>query len=43
MMLVHVSGFGGGEADMYLLYTAVGVFLFGIFVFGWGLGKRTGP
>lgn len=41
--LVRVSGLGSSDANAHLLYASIGLFLFGIFVFGWGLGKRTGP
>lgn len=43
LMLTHVSGFGNSNPDTTLMFATVGAFLFGIFVFGWGLGKRTGP
>lgn len=42
MALIRVSGLGTSDANAYMLYAAIGVFLFGIFVFGWGLGKRVG-
>lgn len=41
LLLGHVSGLGGGGGDMQLLGAAIVAFLFGIFLFGWGLGKRT--
>lgn len=42
LLLGHVSGLNsGGESDLQLLAIAIVAFLVGIFLFGWGLGKRT--
>jgi nitrogen fixation-related uncharacterized protein len=43
LLLGHVSGLGtgGGGGDFQLLAVAIVAFLVGIFLFGWGLGKRT--
>ena len=43
LLLGYVSGLGasGGGGDVQLLGAAIVAFLFGIFLFGWGLGKRT--
>lgn len=42
LLLAHVSGVTSSvEADVQLLGVAIVAFLFGIFLFGWGLGKRT--
>ena len=41
LLLGHVSGLGGGSTDVPLLGGAIAAFLFGVFLFGWSLGKRT--
>lgn len=42
LLLAHVSGLGsGGGSDLHALGATIVAFLFGIFLFGWGLGKRT--
>lgn len=42
LLLGHVSGLGaGGGGDLELLAASIVAFLVGIFLFGWGLGKRT--
>lgn len=41
LVLGHVSGTGGATTDVPLLGGAIVAFLFGIFLFGWSLGKRT--
>lgn len=41
LLLGHVSGFGSGSGDLELLSASIVAFLVGIFLFGWGLGKRT--
>lgn len=41
-LIGQVSGLGsGGGSDVRLLAVAIAAFLFGIFLFGWGMGKRT--
>lgn len=40
LLLGHVSGFSSG-GDLELLAASIVAFLVGIFLFGWGLGKRT--
>jgi len=42
LVLVRASGLTGGATAAQLLFGAVGVFLAGVFVFGYGIGKRTG-
>lgn len=41
LMLLNHSGLVDGSPDLVMVGTWVGAFLFGIFVFGWGLGRRT--
>lgn len=41
LLLGHVSGLGGGGGNLELLGASIAAFLLGIFLFGWGLGKRT--
>jgi hypothetical protein len=42
LVLIRASGLTGGATAAQLLFGAVGVFLAGVFVFGYGIGKRTG-
>lgn len=41
--LLNESGLVANDPEMTLVAAWTVVFLFGIFVFGWGVGKRTGP
>lgn len=41
--LLNQSGLVTSNPDVTMVAAWMGVFLFGIFVFGWGVGKRTGP
>ena len=42
LALVHVSGLTGAPRAPGLLLLAIAVFLLGVFVFGYGVGRRTG-
>ena len=42
LVLVRASGLTGGAPAAQQLFGAVGVFLAGVFVFGYGVGKRSG-
>ena len=41
VMLLNQSGLVSGSPNMLMVGAWTTAFLFGIFVFGWGLGKRT--
>lgn len=41
VMLVNQSGLVSGDPQLAMVGVWSVAFLFGIFVFGWGLGKRT--
>ena len=43
VMLVNQSGLVSGDPELAMVGVWSVAFLFGIFLFGWGLGKRTGP
>lgn len=41
ILLGEASAMGGGSTDFVMLGASILAFLFGIFLFGWALGKRT--
>lgn len=41
VLLAEASMMGGGSTDVQLLGAAILGFVVGIFLFGWGLGRRT--
>ena len=43
LRMLNVSGLATGNPDPMSVGLWLLVFLFGFFMFGWGLGKRTGP
>lgn len=43
IMLLNSSALVGGSTNFVMLVGWVVVFFVGIFLFGWGLGRRIGP